>query len=151
MQLAAKRSIDYAKNMKGFVTEPKSAYRDAIEGVSGKTMKLIDRLIAEVDGPPLYRVVSRYSAPGMDPPPMDDVLEALARGGSIPGAEYLDTTRYQDPSRRVRDQNRRTSGGDQADRRLCGGEARGGAVARAAPGRERVTRRDSSMQYKGIN
>jgi hypothetical protein len=86
MQLAAKRSIDYAKNMKGFVTEPKSAYRDAIEGVSGKTMKLIDRLIAEVDGPPLYRVVSRYSAPGMDPPPMDDVLEALVRaGGAVPG------------------------------------------------------------------
>ena len=92
MQLAAKRSMDYAKNMKGFVTEPKSAYRDAIEGVSGKTMKLIDRLIAEVDGPPLYRVVSRYSAPGMDPPPMDDVLEALARGGWRGTRTHLDAS-----------------------------------------------------------
>ena len=92
MQLAAKRSIDYAKNMKGFVTEPKSAYRDAIEGVSGKTLKLIDRLIAEVDGPPLYRVVSRYSAPGMDPPPMDDVLEALVQGGWRGTRTHLDAS-----------------------------------------------------------
>ena len=92
MQLAAKWSIDYAKIMKGFVTEPKSAYRDAIEGVSGKTLKLIDRLIAEVDGPPLYRVVSRYSAPGMDPPPMDDVLEALVQGGWRGTRTHLDAS-----------------------------------------------------------
>ena len=45
-----------------------------------RTLKLIRRLIEEVRGPPLFRNVSRYTG-GVDPPPMDSVVDALRDAG----------------------------------------------------------------------
>ena len=55
------------------------AHEDA-EGVHPRTLKLIRRLIEEVRGPPLFRNVSRYAG-GVDPPPMDSVVDALRDAG----------------------------------------------------------------------
>ena len=57
-------------------------YEDA-EGVHSRTLKRIRRLIEEVHGPPLFRNVSRYTGGGVDPPPMDLVVDALRDAGYV--------------------------------------------------------------------
>ena len=61
---------------------PGGAYEGA-EGVHPRTLKLIRRLIEEVRGPPLFRNVSRYTGGGVDPPPMDLVVDALRDAGYV--------------------------------------------------------------------
>ena len=44
-------------------------------------MKLIDRLVEEVSGPPLFRVATRYADKAGGPPPVDELIAALVTAG----------------------------------------------------------------------
>lgn len=57
------------------------AHEPLAEGVHPRTLKLIRRLIEEARGPPLFRNASRYTGAGVDPPPMDAVVDALRDAG----------------------------------------------------------------------
>lgn len=49
--------------------------------ITPRVVKLIDRLMEEVDGPPLFRSATKYADKAGGPPPMDELVSALRAAG----------------------------------------------------------------------